>query len=186
MRFSYYGLLLAATLVTTRAAEFTFQNDHVRLVIGSDAQIKTLEEKKTGHVWLAPKPTPFALLRKNGKTYAASSLSRNGNTFAVTFGASAVEADYQITAKPFAIVFELAKLRGEGVDEVRLAQLPVNITENAGSILNVRWNDQFAVCLMALSDAVEAKLIGLAVTATAHAEQGIASGTGLRSSFPHR
>jgi hypothetical protein len=133
---------------------FVFENDLVRYVLGDDGFSKSLVAKATGGEWLAPKPTRFAWIRKDGKTFPATAVARRGDGLRITFGDSAVAADYKVHVRPHYFVIELAAVHGEGVEEFCLAQLAPAMTEHRGGWLNVQWNETFAVCLMGLSDRV--------------------------------
>ena len=47
------------------------------------------------------------------------------------------------------------RVEGEGVDEVRLAEVLTSVRGRFGGTLNVAWNDRFAVCVMGLSNRVQ-------------------------------
>ncbi|OHB65635.1 MAG: hypothetical protein A2Y77_03625 [Planctomycetes bacterium RBG_13_62_9] len=57
------------------------------------------------------------------------------------------------------------RVQGEGVEEVRFAELQVTCRENAGWWLDASWNEQFAVALLGLSDRVNVQLLGNGVLA---------------------
>ena len=54
---------------------------------------------------------------------------------------------------------ELTAFHGDGIEEIRLMQLNVSLA-NAGGVLGVRWDDEFAVCLMGLSAHVDSRVAG--------------------------
>lgn len=137
---------------------FVFETETLRYVIGADGINNSLVEKKSNREWLKSGNTSFTSIKKGGKLFAVTSLaSVNGNLKAV-FGQSGVEAEFKVESREDVIVVELIALSGEGVEEVRLAQLYPSSMKNAGAMLAVRWDNDFAVCLMGLSDRVHSRL----------------------------
>lgn len=145
------GLAAAGSV---RADHAIFENDLVRLEIGSDGFAKSLTEKSTGANWLADQPMCFAWIRKAGRIYPATAIQYDGAVLRMTFADSGVVAECRISARPRYFVIELASLNDDAVEEVCLGQLRSRIRENHGGWLDVQWNDRFAVCFMGLSDRV--------------------------------
>src|ERR1035437_10508952 len=163
-------LILALALVFAGvngawAEDFAFETREARLVIRSDAVASSLIEKRSGKELLGPGGVAFAAVRKGGQLLPASAADRRGDVLHVTFGTSGVDADYRITEEPEYFVVELTALHGEGIEEIRLMQLNVSLA-NAGGVLGVRWDDEFAVCLMGLSARVDSRIAGQAVQAS--------------------
>jgi hypothetical protein len=163
-------LILALALVFAAvngawAEDFAFETREARLVIRSDAVASSLIEKRSGKELLGPGGVAFAAVRKGGQLLPASAADRRGDVLHVTFGTSGVDADYRITEEPEYFVVELTALHGEGIEEIRLMQLNVSLA-NAGGVLGVRWDDEFAVCLMGLSAEVDSRIAGQAVEAS--------------------
>jgi hypothetical protein len=150
-------LILAMLCVVAGACaeDFGFETGLVRYVLGADGTSRSLVEKATGRDWLAAPPAALFSIRKGGKTFAGSSIRREGELLRVDF--QVARADYRISARADYLVVELVRIEGEGVEEVVLAEVRPR-PETAGYLLAVRWNDQFAVCLMALSDRVNSRL----------------------------
>lgn len=82
--------------------------------------------------------------------------SRRGETLQCSFGSSRLAAELRIAVHPSYFLVELVKIRGSNVQEVQMAGLAANISAHVDDLLNVQWNDQFAVCVMGLSDRVHA------------------------------
>ena len=74
---------------------------------------------------------------------------------------------YRITALADYIVVELMAFHGDGIEEIRLMQLNVPLA-NAGGVLGVRWDDEFAVCLMGLSARVDSEFAGQVMLASVY------------------
>lgn len=167
-------LILALALTFTavneaRAEEFVFETGAARLVIRSDAVASSLIEKPIGKELLRPDGRAFAAVRKDGHWFPASAADRRDGGLHVTFGTSGVDADYRITAQTQYIVVELTAFHGDGIEEIRLVQLNVSLA-NAGGVLGARWDDEFAVCLMGLSERVDSKLADPLMLASVYPE----------------
>ena len=140
-----------------RAEDFEFETDLFRYVIDSQGNSKGIFDKDANQQWLAA-GMPFSAITKAGISYPISSLKRNGDLYEARYGNSGVQANFRVKVHPHYLVFELAGLQGDGVEDVRVMQLRTVPLVNAGGILACRWNDEFAICLMALSDRVNSKL----------------------------
>ena len=166
-------VLLCATVTGARAGEFLFATQAARLVIRSDGIAVSLTEIRNGRPLLRPESTPLAAVKKGGRLFPVSAIERQGaDLLRLTFGASGVQADLSLTAKPDYLLVELVEIRGDGIEELRLLQLGVALA-NAGSQLAVRWDDDFAVCLMGLSPRVDAKVAGSLSTVSLYPEFGM-------------
>ena len=91
-----------------------------------------------------------------GKDYVASEVKKENNLLRVSFGASAASADISIAPHGDYLVAEVMAVAGQGIEELRMVQLRVQ-PENSGTMIAVRSNNQFTVCLMGLSDKVDTK-----------------------------
>jgi hypothetical protein len=152
------SVVVAAALFTSAlpasAQPLTFENDAFAFVLGDDGRALSLKDKPGGQERFAASPSAFAWVRKGGKTYAASAVARTAEGLRVAFGESGVEADYAVEVRPRYLVFTLAAVRGEGVEEFCLAQVTPAAEKHRGWWLNVQWDEAYAVCLMGLSDSV--------------------------------
>lgn len=157
-------LLLALGLSTVPVAassqDLSFETDFVRLVLAADGSAQSLLEKKTDHPWLAAPPRAFVSVKKDGKYFRATRLTRDGEIWQAQFGAAEIRVDLRIVARARYAVFELVRVQGQGVQEVRLVDLQVTCQKNAGWWLGGSWNEQFAVALFGLSDSVNVQLLG--------------------------
>jgi hypothetical protein len=161
--------LALAAMSGARAENFAFETSTTRLVIRPDAVVVSLIEKQNGKERLRPEGVAFAAVKKGGRLFPASAADRHGDVLHVTFGASGIDADYRITALADYIVVELTAFHGDGIEEIRLMQLNVSLA-NAGGVLGVRWDDEFAVCLMGLSARVDSKIAGQVMLASVYPE----------------
>lgn len=140
-----------------RAEDFEFETDLFRYFIDSEGNSKGIFDKAANQQWLAA-AMPFSAITKAGISYPISSLTRHGDLFEARYGNSGVQANFRIKVHPRYLVFELAALQGHGVEDVRVMQLRSVPLVHAGSILACRWNDEFAICLMSLSNRVNSNL----------------------------
>lgn len=161
--------LVFAAVNAARAENFVFDTDAARLVIGSDGTASSLIDKQNGKQQLQPERLPFSAVRKGGQIFSASAIEKQGALFHVTFGTSGVSASYQITTSPDYLVVELTQVQGNGVEEIRLMQLSTPLA-NAGGLLGVRWNDEFAICLMGSTQQVDSRIVGSVTSASVYPE----------------
>jgi hypothetical protein len=159
--------LAFAAVNGARAEDFVFETSVTRLVIRPDAVASSLIEKQNGKERLRPDGGAFAAIRKGGRLFPASAVDRHGDVLHLTFGASGVEAEYRITALEEYIVVELTAFHGDGIEEIRLVQLSVPLA-NAGGVLGVRWDEEFAVCVVGLSARVDSEIAGQVVLASVY------------------
>jgi hypothetical protein len=162
---SFVFLALPAMCIAAAGQESPFENELVRLALTANGSTKSLIEKNAAHEWHATEPRAFASVRKAGKYYPAAGLAHDGELWRVDFGQSQVRADFRITASPHYVVFELVRVQGEGVEEVRFGEMQVTCTENTGWWLGAYWNERFTVALVGLSDRVNVQLLGNGVLA---------------------
>ncbi len=151
-----------------QAQDFVFESNSVRLSIQPTGIADSLTEKKSGKEQLQPGGQPFAVIRKNGHAFSATSVQRSGALYRVEFGSSGVESDYRITASADCIRFELAAVHGDGVEQITILQLGIPQATASGALLAVRWNDDFSVSLMGLSDQVDTEVSGSTLTASVY------------------
>jgi hypothetical protein len=170
-------LLLSAGLPAVAAAgagpDLPLETETVRLVLTADGSAQGLLEKKTDRNWLAP-PRAFMSVKKDGKYVRATRLTCEGDLWQAQFGPADIRVDFRLTARPRYVVFEAVRVRGQGVQEIRLAELQVTCKENAGWWLGAYWNERFAVALSGLSDCVNVQLLGNgALAASVYPEFGM-------------
>jgi hypothetical protein len=175
VRLSLLFALGPATVATAASnQDAIFETDFVRLGLATGGSAQSLLEKKTDHQWLAAPPRAFASVKKDGKYFPATHLAGDGELWQAQFGAADARVDLRITPRARYVVFELVRVQGQGVQEVRLVDLQVTCRENAGWWLGVCWDEQFAVALFGLSDCVHVQLLGNgALAASVYPEFGM-------------
>ena len=162
--------LFALATVSTGSGQIVYQSTTARLEIASDGSAISLTERPGGQQRIVR--LPLFAVKKEGRVFPASAVKWGGDLLRASFGASGVEADFRIASHPDAIVIQLVAARGSGIEEVRLAQLQSPL-KNAGALLGARWDEQFTVCVMGLSERVNARVEGAAVVASVYPEYGM-------------
>ena len=145
--------------------DFPVENDLVRLTLTENSSTRNLIEKSTGRDWHATEPHAFASVKKAGKYYPVTGLARDGEVWRMDFGPAKARADFRVAAAARYLAFELVRVQGEGMEEVRFGEMQVTCRENAGGWLGAYWNEQFAIALLGLSDRVNVHLLGNGVLA---------------------
>ena len=157
--------------------DVVIENARFRLVVGSDAVPKSLVVKETGKECLVrdesvplfsvtqerPFNNEIKLAYPNKRTtYRANSLRRDGDRLVVGFEIAPYGAEVEVVEKPEYVALKLKsflvdhklhygglKLNVPPVDCFRVAQLPVRNRTNFGEWLNVMWDDDAAVGVIA-------------------------------------
>jgi hypothetical protein len=160
--------LVFSALNVARAESFVFETSMARLVIQSNGAASSLIEKQNGKEQLHPAGLPIAVLSKFGHQFPATTIERSGALYHVTFGNSGVTANYRITAAPNYIVFELAAVQGDGIEKIAMVQLSTSLTNSGASYLSVRWDADFSVSLMGLSEEVDTEVAGPMISASVY------------------
>lgn len=87
----------------------TFENNYLKLTIGSDGKALHFIDRKTGSDYCKP-GTPFARVARAGKEYPATAASREGDLLRLSFGDSGIEANVKITSRGDYFVAEVVSL----------------------------------------------------------------------------
>ena len=158
--------------------EIVIENEVMRLVIGSDCITKSLLHKPTGEECLAdneeiplfsvthtrPFQNEIKLTRPSKKTvFQGNRIRRDGDQLIVGFELVPYEAVFDLTLTPSYIAVHLSgflvdpngyhqlSMDTPPVAEVRMLQLPVKNRTHFGEWLNVCWDEQLAVNVLATS-----------------------------------
>lgn len=158
--------------------DIILENSQLRLTVGPDCIAKSLIHKASGQECLAAgedaalfsvtQERPFnnevKLAHPNKRTtFQANRIRREGNRLYIRFEIVPVEAVVEIHEAPMYIAFTLAdfivhpgdydglRMDTPPVSELRLLQLPVLNRKNFGEWLNVSWDDEVAVNVLATS-----------------------------------
>jgi hypothetical protein len=154
--------------------EITIENTEMRLVLGTDGTALSLIHKSTGQECLKKdvKAPVFTITQDmpydneiklaypaKSKTFASNSIEREENELVVGFELIDYVARIGLEIKDSYIGFRLKKLeyhmadfgdnRRTRIDELNFVQLPIKNRANFGEWLNVSWDDEIAINLLA-------------------------------------
>lgn len=87
------------------------------------------------------------MVRVGSRTRNAVQANCEGDFLAIGFGDGGTRLTYEVTEAAEWIAFRLIAVAGPRPQQVTLLQLPIAITEHAGSRLNAAQDGEFAVCL---------------------------------------
>lgn len=161
------ALTVAATN-TARAQNFVFDTSQARLSIQPNGIAISLIEKRNRKEQLQPGGQPIAVIRKNGHAFPSTLVQRSGGLYHVEFGSSGVVVDYRISASANYIAFEVAAVHGDSVEQITMLQLGIPQATASGALLAVRWNDDFSVSLIGLSEQVDTEVAGPTISASVY------------------
>ncbi len=157
-------------------ADLVLENDSFRLLVGADCQAKSLVHKATGQECLVtdqdialfsvtqarPYNNEIKLAHPNKETtFQANRIRREGQRLIVGFELTPYSAVIELIEKPDYIAFELLEfivvpedyghlsMDTPPVLELRLLQLPVKDRQHFGEWLNVSFDDELAVNVLA-------------------------------------
>mgnify|MGYP003783227119 CR=1 FL=1 len=154
------------------------ENEQFRLTVGDDCITQSLVHKPTNEECLAlgekislfsvtqerPFNNEIKLSHPNKRTtFQANRIRREDNRLVIGFEIIPYEAIVEVIENPMYISFELIdfnvdpdaysslKISAPPVSEFRLLQLPIRNRENFGEWLNVNWDENIAVNVLAIS-----------------------------------
>jgi hypothetical protein len=157
--------------------DIVLENAEMQLVVSSAGWARSLVHKPTGQECLSPSPEdPLFLLTQyrpydnelqlalpgRNTTFPSTHVTRKGDHLIVEFHSLGYEADIQLALTDAYIAFYLKSLTYNGyttmrpkkptqIDETVFLQLPICNRKNLGEQLNVMWDDNVAVNLLATS-----------------------------------
>lgn len=172
------ALMVAITAIRVSArqssAEMVIENAEFRLTLTSDARARSLIHKATGQECLALRDQPAFTLTQyrpynnelqlaypaKSTAFPADAVQREGDRLIINFGIVDYRAEVQLRLTDSYIAFTLEKLTYKNtpgyrkkpatpVDELCFLQLPIKPRRHFGDWLNVMWDEQVAVNLLA-------------------------------------
>ncbi|MBN1853146.1 MAG: hypothetical protein JW829_10500, partial [Pirellulales bacterium] len=146
--FAFQTILVVFLLQTINHAmepdSIVFENNLVKYVIGSDAHLVQLVDKRTGADHHDPEhKVPIAHIRINGSGISASSAEKSGNDIKLTFGNSGATATIRPIIHETYIVMELVAVHGEKADFLVFIDLVLKRDRKS--------TDPFVGCTLALN-----------------------------------
>lgn len=134
----------------------------------------TLESTTTDDGASLTRPAPLFSVRVGGRWFRVTTLTRNGNVYRATFGASGVTADYAIHVAHGALVIRLTRLKGSPPQELQLAHLRAPTLDTPGPLLALRSNNRRVISIVPLDDCVHVGLEARAgITASVYPSFGM-------------
>jgi hypothetical protein len=142
-------------------------------VIDANGTASSLISKQNGVEELRPTGRPFSAAKKSGQLFPATSFKPSGALYHVVYGSSGASADFRISASADYIVVQLEAVQGNGIDEITMAQVNVPLANSGGITLGIRWDEEFAVSFMGLSEEVDTEVAGPVISASVYSEFGM-------------
>ena len=147
--------LLLALFVAVMAAgvawcEVSIENPRVRLTWGEDATWQSIVDTASGREYCrADAKMPLAAVYHGGKEHRASAMSLADGELTLQFGDIDTQLVYEVDRAEDWVRFALKSVSGTRPERVMLMRVPVAITENVGRRLNIAWDEDHSVCLLA-------------------------------------
>lgn len=118
------------------------------LMIRDDGRVWSLVETRGRRECARETADPVVVIRAEGRDYSARQLSASDGGFAVEF--EGIDTVLEYTAEPHEnwVLLRLHSVSGTRPESITL-QLPIGVDEHVGRLLNIGWDRQTAVCLMA-------------------------------------
>ena len=120
----------------------TFENDYATIVVDSNGQILKYMDRRSDANYCR-RPSPFARVRKDGVSYAATKAKFADWAVDSEFGSSGVTAVLRVTAKRRYFVVEVVSVHPEQIDELAFVDIPLTLTGAT--------DEPFAACALALN-----------------------------------
>lgn len=145
-------LVISLCAITPLVADVTFDCDSATITISDKGHWLGIIDKSTGRDLCNENSARIAVIYdENGKYRPVSSFKRSGKNYILKFAPTDTVLTYSI--EPFAewFHFRLIAIQGTRPQNITFCQVPVNITENLGRLLNIAWDDKTSICLLAAS-----------------------------------
>ncbi len=126
------------------------ETEFVTLEIDERGKCIALTDKRTGAERIA-RSVPLASVRMGGKTIRRTSCSYQDGKLSIEFGKSEAKAVIGLTARDRYLVFEVLSVEGEGIDELTFLTLELPPGKYQNRMSGLVADDDFGVCMRALS-----------------------------------
>jgi len=120
----------------------TTENDHLKIVVEADGQTSHFVDRRNG-VDYCRQASPFARVRKDGQSFAATRAAYSDGRLTLEFGQSGVMVVLQVKAEKQYFVVEVVSVAPEEIDELAFVDIPLTLTGST--------DEQFAACALALN-----------------------------------
>ncbi|NQT40471.1 MAG: hypothetical protein HQ581_23455, partial [Planctomycetes bacterium] len=123
-------------------AVMTVENDYLKIAVAASGQTLHFIDRRSGVDYCRP-ALPFARVRKDGKTYAATKAAYSSGRLTLEFGPSGVTAVLQVKASKTYFVMEVVSVNPEQIDELAFVDIPLTLTGAT--------DEPLAACALALN-----------------------------------
>ena len=141
-------MVVFAMTITPASAQVTLDWPGGAMVLGADATLDSLVEASAGRECARPVATPIALVHVAGQGHDASAIEATDEGFLVRFDGVDTVVEYAAESAEDWLLLRIAAISGARPDVVGL-RLPIAVNDRVGRTLNIGWDEQTSVCLMA-------------------------------------
>lgn len=157
------GCLVLATISLTVAAQaqVTLETTRMRLVIGEDANWRSVLDRASNRECLAEGVAlPVAKVTIGANSFSASGASYDGKRLSLRFARTDTVLTYEVSTAADCPVLRLMQISGTRPQTVTLLQLPCCPTDQIGTRLDCAWDDRTAVALLSASQQTDCSATG--------------------------
>jgi hypothetical protein len=123
-----------------------------KYVLDSKGCNRAFLDKRSGRNYCVSGPQyTFLSLKKNGRNYAPSKCSQSNGILTLEFAEAGVKAACRVVTHGNYFTVEVAEVHGEGIEELSLSNLCLDLSEHIGNMANIAWDGNFAAGVMALN-----------------------------------
>ncbi|MEA3400912.1 MAG: hypothetical protein U9R79_06640 [Armatimonadota bacterium] len=141
------GLVLI--LAVPVCADVTLKWPRATLTVADDATAASLIERASGRECVREDDATLSDVRVGEETHRASAVRRTADGLAIEYAGTDTVLHYAVEPADDWLVLRLERVEGTRPQRVTLLRLPVAVNERVGRLLNIGWDDETAVCLMA-------------------------------------
>jgi hypothetical protein len=138
------AVLRADEIQAESSGVMVIQNDCTAITIGAEGQTLKIVDRRDGRDYAKnTPPSPFARIRKGGKSYAATEAAFANGRLTVKFGDCGVAAVLQVEVRRKHFIVEVISVSPRQLEELVFVDIPVTLTGAS--------HEDFAVCALALN-----------------------------------
>ncbi len=128
------------------------RTEHLVYAIGKDGINRAFQDRRTGRSYLdTGDPGHFMAVQKGGAWVGSTAVELADGFLLVRFGDSGIRAKVGVRCLPTCVTLELVNASDQGITSVRLARLPLTLTQHVSSTLTSCRNDEFAAAVIPLN-----------------------------------
>lgn len=163
--------------VAFAAEPIVLETNSLRLVLSDRGAVTEFTDRATGKDYAdTAAGRPICSVRRDGRTYPAIGLAREGGLLRVWFARPDVTAGLRVVSRPGYLVLSVGETMSPGADALCFCDLSLRMDDSLGTLLNLAQEDAFAACLLAANERTQAVSSaipqGARLQATAFAEYG--------------